>query len=94
MFAWRWDVDDSGHLAAFEVTTSKAEEELGQATATEFASALDRAGVKTVTTMLRTRHQPGQVTVLWTGEISDPAVTRSVFQAYERALSDAPAQLG
>lgn len=83
---WRWAVDDSQHLAAFEITTSKADEVLGQETAHEFAAALDRQGVRTVTIMLRTRNEPGRVTILWTGEIDNPGRTRAVFAAYERAL--------
>lgn len=92
---WRWDVDDEAQTAAFEIMTTKAEEEIGQETAHEFARALDAAGIQTVTVMLRTRNQPGLVTILWTGEVSDPRRTRRVFGAYERALaSHEPTALG
>lgn len=84
---WRWDVDDDAGTAAFEIQTTRAEEHIGQEVASEFARALDAAGVKTVTIMLRTRYDvAGYVTVLWTGEVDDPRQTRYVLGAYERAL--------
>jgi hypothetical protein len=84
---WRWDVDERLGIAAFEITTSWQEEHIAQEMASEFAHALDAQGIETVTNMLRTRREPGRVTLLWTGEVSDTARTRSLFGAYERALS-------
>jgi hypothetical protein len=93
MLVWRWDVDDIAGVAAFEISTTLDHEYLGQEMASEFARSLDAQGIETVTNMLRTRREPGRVTLLWTGEVSHPDRTRALFTSYDRVLGDQP-QLG